>query len=125
VAMLAADTRLSALPLALPFARRNPRQMAFRAWQHGEPTPADECGIPSSTGPEVVPDVVVAPCLGHTDDGYRLGYGGGYYDRWLAAHPHVTAIGIGWTFARLAPGDYAPEPHDMPLALVVTERGAG
>lgn len=121
VAMLAADTRLSGVPLALPHAFKSPRRMEFRAWRHGAPMPADECGIPSSDGRVVVPDVLIAPCLGHTADAYRLGYGGGYYDRWLATQPQVTAVGIGWSWARLGPAEYVPQPHDIPLAVIVTD----
>ena len=70
-----------------------------------------------------MPDVVLAPCVGYTASGYRLGYGGGYFDRWLAAHPHVTAVGVAWALGEIAEAQLAPAPHDMPLMLVVTERG--
>ena len=63
--------------------------MEFRRWDGGAPALADECGIGSSDGAVVVPDVLVVPCVGFTDAGHRLGYGGGYYDRWLAAHRDV------------------------------------
>jgi 5-formyltetrahydrofolate cyclo-ligase len=63
------------------------------------------------------------PCVGYTADGFRLGYGGGYFDRWLALHPDVCAIGVAWSAARLDAGQLAPLPHDVPLALIVTERG--
>ena len=78
---------------------------------------------PSSDGASVVPDVVVVPCVGFTAAGHRLGFGGGYYDRWLAAHPHVVAVGVAWSFAELDVATFAARPHDIPLAFVVTERG--
>jgi len=63
------------------------------------------------------------PCVGFTQSGYRLGYGGGYFDRWLTANPHVTAVGVAWSVARVSEPDFAAQPHDQPLALVVTELG--
>ncbi len=120
---IAADARLSKTALALPYARREDRAMTFRAWRHGETTVPDECGIGSGTGPEVEPDVVVVPCVGWSAGGYRLGYGGGYYDRWLAARPQVTAIGVAWSFTELDAAAFDARPHDTPLALIVTERG--
>lgn len=124
VAAIAADPRLAGCALALPYTRRTPREMVFRAWDGHTPTAPDECGIPSSVGETVVPDVVLAPCVGYTADGsYRLGYGGGYFDRWLAAHRHVTAVGVAWSIGRIREGVYAPEPHDIPLACVVCESG--
>lgn len=122
-AALAADARRMNWRLALPFTRREPREMHFRAWNGAAPSLVDECRIPASDGPAVVPDVVLAPCVGFTDAGYRLGYGGGYFDRFLAAHPHVTAVGVAFAFMRLAPGDFHAQPHDRALDLVVTERG--
>ncbi|HWP20016.1 MAG TPA: 5-formyltetrahydrofolate cyclo-ligase [Burkholderiaceae bacterium] len=120
VVALRADRQTSLLAMALPWARRNPRTMEYRAWDGRPPQAVDECGIPSSEGPVVVPDVVLVPCVGYTLQGYRLGYGGGYFDRWLAAHPHVTAVGVAWSASQV---DFPPEPHDQPLAAIVTEQG--
>ncbi len=98
--------------------------MTFRRWDGTAPRLADECGIGASDGAEVVPDVLLVPCVGFTEAGHRLGYGGGYYDRWLAAHPGATAIGVAWSFSRIDPATFAAEPHDVALTLVVTEHGA-
>jgi len=109
--------------LALPFAQRQPRQMHYRAWDGSPPQLVDDCGIPATGGVVVVPDVVLVPCVGFTRSGYRLGYGGGYFDRWMVAHPHVTAVGVAWSVSELAEADFAAQAHDQPLTLVVTERG--
>jgi 5-formyltetrahydrofolate cyclo-ligase len=56
--------------------------------------------------------------LGFTRDGHRLGQGGGHYDRWLASHPQVVALGLGWDCQLL---DNLPlEPHDCALRAIVT-----
>jgi 5-formyltetrahydrofolate cyclo-ligase len=123
VAAIAADAGLDKLARALPYARREPRAMEFRRWSGAAPSLVDECGIASSDGAVVVPDVVVVPCVGFTAAGHRLGHGGGYYDRWLAAHPHVVAVGLAWDFAELDPATFDAQPHDVPLALIVTESG--
>ena len=117
------DRNLDSVPFALPYALKASREMQYRAWDRDEPPLRDECGIPSTEGPQMVPDVVLVPCLGYTSTGYRLGYGGGYYDRWLAAHPHVTAVGVAWSACELSEAELAPQPHDHPLMIVVTERG--
>jgi 5-formyltetrahydrofolate cyclo-ligase len=122
-AALAADAVFDKVERALPFARRSPRSMEFRRWDGAPPTTADECGIGTASGEPVGPDVVVVPCVGFTADGHRLGYGGGYYDRWLAANSHVVAIGVAWSFARIELEVFAAQPHDVPLALIVTEAG--
>ena len=115
--------RAPAWPLALPWCRREPREMLFRRWDGLEPMTVDECRIPASDGAEVVPDVVLAPCVGFTTGGYRIGYGGGYFDRWLAAHPEVTAIGVAWSVSEMAEIELAPRAHDIALMLIVTEEG--
>jgi 5-formyltetrahydrofolate cyclo-ligase len=122
-AALAADATLDKVARALPYARRTPRAMEFRSWNGARPTLKDECGIGTGEGEAVLPDVVVVPCVGFTAAGHRLGYGGGYYDRWLAAHPQVVAVGVAWSGAELDLATFAAEPHDVPLAFVVTERG--
>lgn len=104
---------------ALPFARREPAGMVFRRWDGGAPAARDECGIATSSGAVAVPDVVLAPCVGFTREGFRLGYGGGYFDRWLAAHPGVTSIGLAWSGAETR---FPVEAHDRALTLILTER---
>lgn len=118
------DIPREGLPLALPFAQRSPKQMHYRDWGGAAPDIEDECAIRSSSGAPVLPDVVLVPCLGYTRTGFRLGYGAGYFDRWLAAHPQVTAVGVAWSVSEIAgPADFTPQPHDQPMALVVTEDG--
>jgi 5,10-methenyltetrahydrofolate synthetase len=120
---LLADAGLVDVSLALPYARREGCVMEYRRWNGEPPTVTDECGIGSSEGAAVVPDVVVVPCVGFTADGHRLGYGGGYYDRWLALHPQVTSVGVGWSFAEIGADAFATGAHDVALAIIVTERG--
>lgn len=118
---LVADTETTAGRLALPSARRADRQMDYRLWDGAPTTAVDDFGIGTATGDVVVPDVVIAPCIGFTRHGHRLGHGGGFYDRWLAAHPDVVAIGVAWSWAVLDEAVFPPEPHDMPLAAIVTD----
>jgi 5-formyltetrahydrofolate cyclo-ligase len=110
-------------PLALPFAHRDPPAMHYLRWDGAAPTGQDECGIAAAAGERVVPDVVLVPCLGYTAEGFRLGYGGGYFDRYLALHPDVTAIGVAWSVGQLSPDEFKPEAHDQRMTLMVTERG--
>lgn len=122
-AALAADSAMHKWPLALPYARRQPVVMHYRRWDGGTPSLRDECGIGTSDGAEAVPDVVLVPCLGYTRSGFRLGYGGGYFDRWLAAHAGVTAVGVAWSVGELSEEAFGAQPHDRALTLIVTEQG--
>lgn len=73
---------------------------------------------PSGDLAEIVPDVLFMPLVGFTARGERLGQGGGFYDRWLAAHPQTIAIGMAWDVQEV---DELPmEDHDMPLAAIIT-----
>jgi 5-formyltetrahydrofolate cyclo-ligase len=121
LALFAADTLLATFPLALPFARKQPVDMHYRRWNGAVPTLRDECGIFTSEG---APDVVLVPCLGFTRGGFRLGYGGGYFDRWLAQHPDVTSVGVAWSIGELDASSFEPKAHDQALTLIVTEQGA-
>lgn len=109
--------------LALPFSSLEPRRMAFRHWDRQPLITRDECRILAPDGPEVVPDVVLAPCVGYTASGWRLGYGGGYFDRWMALHPQATVVGVAWSVGEIDEALWQPQPHDRQLACVVTERG--
>ena len=121
--MVQAEPMLSKLAKCLPFAQRAPIRMHYRAWNGAAPSIVDDCGIPSSDGAPARPDVVLVPCVGFTAEGYRLGYGGGYFDRWLAQHPDVTAVGVAWSGSQIDASALDTQPHDQPLALIVTERG--
>jgi 5-formyltetrahydrofolate cyclo-ligase len=118
-----ADPFLASLPWALPYAQKSPPQMHYRAWDQGPLTHTDECRILSSDGPPCLPDVVLVPCLGYTPSGYRLGYGAGYFDRYLAQHPGITAIGLAWAACEISDVELKPQAHDVALTLVLTEHG--
>ena len=78
--------------------------------------------IPGERVP-VQPDLLIVPLVGFDGAGYRLGYGGGYYDRTLAAlAPRPRCIGIGFELGRL--DSIRPQPHDIPMDAIVTEERA-
>lgn len=109
--------------IALPVVTAKAQPMIFREWQ---PNAEMEPGIwqiptPVNTD-EVTPHVVIAPLVGFDGDCYRLGYGGGYFDRTLAAlNPRPKIIGIGYPDSQLS--SIFPQPHDIPMDLIVTGRG--
>jgi 5-formyltetrahydrofolate cyclo-ligase len=109
--------------MALPYARKTPIEMHYRRWNGVPPTSRDECNMLTTDGAVLVPDVVLVPCVAYTKSGHRLGYGGGYFDRWLAAHPHVTSIGVAWAACEISDAEFDAQPHDQGLTLVVTENG--
>lgn len=116
---LAADaSRIAALPVV-------PHQagpMVFRRWIPGMEMPLDRHGIPHpAEGEPLVPDLILVPCNAFDAAGYRVGYGGGYFDRTLAVMDPV-AVGLGFEFARV--DDVRPQPHDRPMDWIVTEAGA-
>lgn len=109
--------------LALPVVAERGRPLLFRPWRPGVRLVPGIWDIPEpAEGDAVVPDTLLVPLLGFDRHCYRLGHGGGYYDRTLAAMPRrPLAIGIGFEAARLA--TIHPQPHDIPMDLVVTEQG--
>ena len=109
---------------ALPEVVEKARPLQFRQWWPGAPMRAGAYGIPVPDGTEIVlPDAAMVPMNGFDEQGYRLGYGGGYFDRTLAAMGRrVLAIGVSYEALRLP--TIHPQPHDIPMDLVVTEAGA-
>jgi 5-formyltetrahydrofolate cyclo-ligase len=97
--------------------------MSFRAWRPGAAMATDRYGIHyPAAGDALVPDVLLMPVNAFDDRGYRIGYGGGYFDRTLAAMPRrPLAIGVGFDLARV--GSILPQPHDIGLDAVITESG--
>lgn len=108
--------------LALPVIVREQAPLEYWRWRPGDEMARGFWGImvPKHASP-VVPDVVIAPLVGFSDL-YRLGHGGGYFDRTLAVmQPKPRAIGIGPEAGRLH--GYIPQAHDIPMNMIVTEAG--
>ncbi len=113
--------RAQGLRNALPVIRREAEPMRFRRWEPGVAMEEGPFGIAMPTGTEEVdPDLLLVPLVGFGDAGDRLGYGGGYFDRTLAARtPQPLAIGVGFEFAHMA--TTFPRAHDIPMDAVITE----
>lgn len=107
----------------LPVVVEENRPLAFRAWVPGARLSLDRYGIPApSAGDFLIPQVLLVPLLGFDARGYRLGYGGGYFDRTLASlQPRPFAVGVGFELSRL--DSIQPEEYDQPLDAMVTEVG--
>ncbi len=109
---------------ALPLVEVKQAPLVFRRWTPETKMVRGDWNIPVPP-PEaevMVPEIALAPVMGWTRDAYRLGYGGGYFDRTLAAlDPRPFTIGIGFQSARLE--TIFPQPHDIPLDVILTEAG--
>lgn len=110
--------------LALPVVDAPRTPLRFVEWRPGAPTVPGVWGIPRPTADRVLrPTLLIVPCLGFSADCQRLGYGGGFYDRSLAALgadglPVPRAIGVAWDEALLEA--FEPLPTDRALDAVVT-----
>jgi len=109
--------------IALPRVTTLDKPMEFRL--HTDPYEESdlESGVwglrqPGTDAPLVVPEVLFMPLVGFTANGDRLGQGGGYYDRYLAAHPQTIAVGMAWDVQQV--DDLPVELHDMRLTAIVT-----
>jgi 5,10-methenyltetrahydrofolate synthetase len=108
---------------ALPLVVAKGQPLVFRQWKHGEKLERGVWNIPiPAEGDPVFPDIVIAPLVGYDPSNYRLGYGGGFFDRTLASLPRKPlVIGIGYGSCAL-PTIY-PQPHDIPMDAIATEKG--
>lgn len=108
--------------LALPIVVSKSEALKFVAWAPDDAMDQDDYGIPIPQQREqtVVPDLLIIPCVGFNQQCYRLGYGGGFYDRTLAALNAVNSIGVAY---QLALTEFATEKFDLPLGEIVTELG--
>ena len=110
--------------VALPLVEVKQAPLVFRRWTPETKMVRGDWNIPVPP-PEaeaVVPEIALAPVVGWSEGAFRLGYGGGYFDRTLAAlSPRPFTIGIGLQAARLA--TIYPQPHDIRLDVILTEAG--
>jgi len=109
--------------IGLPVVDKVTKTLTFHAWYPGCDMEEDAYHIPKPKDTEVVvPTLLFVPCVGYGPGGYRLGYGGGFYDRTLAQlQPSPFTVGLGFTHGFIE--DMAPEPHDVPLDALLNENG--
>ena len=124
-AQLATESIASRSPrkIGLPVVNKVHKTLTFHAWYPGCPMEEDAYGIPKPKDTEViVPTLLFVPCVGYGPGGYRLGYGGGFYDRTLATlQPRPVTVGLGYTNGWLP--DLEPQAHDIPLDALLNDNG--
>lgn len=121
----------SGLRISLPVVQDHSQPLAWRNWSIGTEMTAGAFNIQEPQGPDLqatdVPDVVLVPTLGFTRQGDRLGYGGGFYDRTLAAWQQAghkfTTVGIAWACGDLSNKNYTAAEHDYKLDSILTDKG--
>jgi 5-formyltetrahydrofolate cyclo-ligase len=99
--------------------------LEYWRWTQGEALARGIWNIPVPARRDVMlPDLMLAPLVGFDRANYRLGYGGGYFDRTLASlRQRPMVVGVGYEFSALE--TIFPQPHDIPMDEVLTERGDG
>ena len=126
------------LRLALPYARPD-KHLDFYEWCDGDHLIPSQHGVPepnpqNESRPILHPDCIFIPCVGwssSTTNGkmqyWRLGYGGGYFDRTLSSlrkkNPKLICIGVGFDWQKLDDAKWSAKPHDEPLDILLTESG--
>jgi len=107
--------------VALPVVVQKAAPLVFRAWKPGDKLEKGVWNIPiPAADNQVLPDIVISPVVGFDAQKYRLGYGGGFYDRTLAALPRKpVVIGVGYRLQQLA--TIYPQPFDIPMDRILTE----
>jgi 5,10-methenyltetrahydrofolate synthetase len=120
---LVTDLRGRGVRAVLPAVVAKGQPLEFREWWPGVAMANGVYDLPVPDGTSVLtPDALLIPALGVGSQGDRLGYGGGYFDRTLAAlHPKPLAVGLAFELSRIA--TIVPQPHDVLMDFIVTEAG--
>ena len=105
----------------LPVVIEKKAPLVFKPWRQGEALGRGVWNIPvPETGDTALPDTVIAPVVGYDEGCFRLGYGGGFFDRTLAAMQDMPlVIGVGYSLQSIA--TIHPQPHDIAMSMIVTE----
>jgi 5-formyltetrahydrofolate cyclo-ligase len=106
--------------IALPVVLEKNQALHYALWRPGDTLMKDASGTlaPAAREGFVQPELILAPCVGFTESRYRLGYGGGYFDRTLAQAQQILALGIAYSFTCI---DFAVSNHDIALNWILTE----
>jgi 5-formyltetrahydrofolate cyclo-ligase len=109
--------------IALPVVLGKGQPLEFRNWNRETKLASGVYDIPyPAEGPAVQPNMLIVPLVGFDDEGFRLGYGGGFYDRTLEAmDPRPFCLGVGFELGHLP--TIHPLPHDIPMNAIATEKG--
>jgi 5-formyltetrahydrofolate cyclo-ligase len=117
--------------IGLPIVIKRHEPLIFRLWRDHDDMVEGKFKVmtPPSHAPEVIPDVLLVPLLAFDPNGYRLGYGGGFYDRTLDKlrglakdGGHHAPLAIGIAYAAQEVPDVPRGPYDQPLDWIITER---
>ena len=120
---------VSGHPIGLPVVMGKGEPLLFRAWHPGLGLIPGGFGteVPPASSPELVPDILIVPLLAFDAEGYRLGYGGGFYDRTLEKlrkASRVRPLAVGVAFSAQHVGRVPRDHYDQPLDWIVTEKSA-
>lgn len=109
--------------IGLPVVNKEHKTLSFYSWYPGCPMEPDAYNIPKPKDTAIVtPTLLFVPCVGYAPGGYRLGYGGGFYDRTLATlQPKPYTVGLAYSNGLVS--DFEPEAHDVPLDAILTDAG--
>ena len=125
---LMAEAQRRGYRTCLPRVAARAQPLKFLEWAPGDPLAPGAHGTrePMAGRPELVPDIVIVPMLAFDPAGIRLGYGGGYYDRTLAAlrEGGRRVLAVGLAYAEQGADRLPADGHDQPLDWIVTERRA-
>lgn len=136
--LIAWSQKTSGRQLALPVARPD-QHLDFHLWQDGDKLTPSQHGVPepdplNPNRPAITPDCILIPCVGWSSSTlsgktqyWRLGYGGGYFDRTLANlrdnNTDLICIGIAFDWQQLDDAQWTAKAHDEPLDMLLTESG--
>lgn len=115
-----AEIAAAGVRLALPVVIERDAPLGFAEWIPGEATETDRLGVAVPRDLRMIarPPALLVPCLGFNALGYRVGYGGGFYDRTLAPEPRPATLGIAYACQLV---EFDGDVHDVPLDQVITE----
>jgi 5-formyltetrahydrofolate cyclo-ligase len=108
------------ISLALPLVIKKNMPLQFSKWMPNDVMTQDEYGISVPANFNITsPNVLLIPCVGFNNQGYRLGYGGGFYDRTLAVTQRPLAIGIAYDQSKT---QFEIGEYDIPMDIIITEQ---
>ena len=109
--------------ISLPIIKKN-NQMNFFKWSNNDPLKVNKFGIPEPVSSKIFyPDILLVPLVGYDDNLYRLGYGGGFYDRYIEKIEKikkVIKIGLAFSFQKIT--SIPTSKYDKKLDFVITEK---